>query len=521
MLRYVPKCTISPTGQVVLTSTYAYFTSGASNERLQTITNTVGSSGTSILSQFGYGYDAAGDVTSWTQQSGTNSAVSYQYGYDGAAQLLSAVASISGTQSPIDAYAYLYDAAGNRTSQQINNSVTTSAYNALNQVTSQSGGGMLTISGSLSQPGTVVVGGGKPYVTGTSSYNFSALVPVVTGSNNIQISATNVNSLGVTKTLTLTATNGTAVPHLTYDLNGNLTYDGTFNYGWDSANRLVAIWYGAIGTSGSTTMAYDGMGRRVQIVESSSNGTVTSTKNLIWDGMTICEEKNASDAVTKSYFQEGVQMSGTNYYYTRDHLGSIREVTGTNGVVVAEYSYDPYGLQTETSGTATFDFGFTGQYYHQPSTLVLAPYREYSASLGRWTSRDPIGERGGINLYGYVGNEPVNLIDPMGLAYLDGNSHPTNGPWNNYDTGVALGLTGAIGAAAALDIFGSDIADNLKVDGPAARGGRICQLRWGNTPLVRLDYHPIPGSGGQPVLHLNIGPGQGSNSIHIPIWPLW
>jgi len=344
--------------------------------------------------------------------------VSYQYGYDGAAQLLSAVASISGTQSPIDAYAYLYDAAGNRTSQQINNSVMSSAYNTLNQVTSESGGRMLTISGSLSQPGTVVVGGGQPYVTGTSSYNFSAQVPVVAGSNSIQISATNVNSIGVTKTLTLTATNGTAVPHLTYDLNGNLTYDGTYNYAWDSANRLVAIWYGAVGTSGSTTMAYDGLGRRVQIVESSSNGTVNSTKNLVWDGMTICEEKNASDAVTKAYFREGVQMNGVDYYYTRDHLGSVREVTGTNGVVLAEYSYDPYGLQTETSGTMTFDIGFTGQYYHQPSGLLLAPYRGYSATLGRWISRDPLANaemRQGPNLYAYVLNDPICRVDPLGL----------------------------------------------------------------------------------------------------------
>ena len=413
--------------------------------RLQQIKNLDPSS--SVLSQFTYGYALAGDITSWTQQADNNTPVVYGYGYDGADQLLSAVASISGTQSPIDAYAYLYDAAGNRTSQQINNSVMTSVYNSLNQVTSQSGGGMLTISGSLSQPGTVVVGGGQPYVTGTSTYNFSARVPVVAGSNSIQISATNVNSLGVTKTLTLTATNGTAIPNLTYDLNGNLTYDGTFNYGWDSANRLVAIWYGAIGTSGSTTMAYDGLGRRVQIVESSSNGTVTSTKNLVWDGMTICEEKNASDTVTKSYFKEGVQMSGSNYYYTRDQLGSIREVTGTNGVVVAEYSYDPYGVQTETSGTMAFDFGFAGQYYHQTSGLLLAPYREYSASLGRWISRDPltsgiaflgftpsllkprliIGERSlGANRYNYVSNQPIEEVDPLGLAMI----YP--GPPSNY-----------------------------------------------------------------------------------------
>jgi hypothetical protein len=126
--------------------------------RLETITNEATTSGTSIISEFGYGYDSAGDITSWTQQAGANAPVNYQYGYDGADELLQAIASVSGTQSPIDAYAYLYDPAGNRTTEQINNSVTTSAYNTLNQMSSRTGGGLLTISGSVSQPSVMTIG---------------------------------------------------------------------------------------------------------------------------------------------------------------------------------------------------------------------------------------------------------------------------------------------------------------------------------------------------------------------------
>jgi RHS repeat-associated protein len=337
---------------------------------------------------------------------------------------------------PLDAYAYRYDPAGNRTIEQIQSAVTTSAYNILNQMTGRSGGGLLTITGTLDRPGTVNVSG-TTYLTTGSNNAFAAIAPVVTGSNNIVISATNVNGYGVTKTLGVNVTGGTAIPSLSYDPDGNLVSDSTLTYGWDAANRLTTINY----PSGAhSTFAYDGQGRRVLIIETGSSGGVTSTKNLVWEGMTIAEEKNASGTVTKRYFGQGVQLSGSNYYYARDHLGSIRELTNTNGVIQAEYDYDPYGRQTQLSGTMTADFGFTGLYVHQPSGLDLAPYREYSATLGRWISRDSIGNpylaavgkngtllqrfrwpgapaesRVGPNLYRYVADDPVNRTDHLGL----------------------------------------------------------------------------------------------------------
>ena len=73
-------------------------------------------------------------------------------------------------------------------------------------------------------------------------------------------------------------------------------------------------------------------------------------------------------------------------------------------------------------GTTPTDFNFTGLYRHGKSNLDLATYRAYDPDLGRWLSRDPIGEQGGLNLYRYVRNNTANQIDPLGL--LDYNFAP-------------------------------------------------------------------------------------------------
>jgi RHS repeat-associated protein len=96
-------------------------------------------------------------------------------------------------------------------------------------------------------------------------------------------------------------------------------------------------------------------------------------------------------------------------------LGSIREVLDNSGTVAARYDYDPYGRTTKVSGSIDSDFLYTGHYNHVQSGLALAPFRQYSTELGRWLSRDPIGERGGANLYGYALNDPIRFSDPLGL----------------------------------------------------------------------------------------------------------
>jgi len=109
-------------------------------------------------------------------------------------------------------------------------------------------------------------------------------------------------------------------------------------------------------------------------------------------------------------------MGGVNYFYTRDHLGSIRELTDSTGALRARYDYDPYGRSTKLTGDLDADFGYTGYYNHTTSGLYLTWYRAYDPNLGRWLSRDPIAERGGINLYDYVQNNSILYSDNLGTA---------------------------------------------------------------------------------------------------------
>lgn len=177
-------------------------------------------------------------------------------------------------------------------------------------------------------------------------------------------------------------------------------------------NRLTAV------TSGThrTEFTYNGLSQRVKIVEK-DNGSVTITKQFVWiPGDTQpSEERDGSNAVTKRFYAQGERIGGASYYYTKDHLGSTWEMTDGSGAIHARYGYDPYGRLTKISGDLDSDFTYAGYYNHSPSGLYATLYRLYDPDLGRWISRDPVGERGGPNLYEYVLNDSINLVDLFGL----------------------------------------------------------------------------------------------------------
>jgi RHS repeat-associated protein len=395
-------------------STASTYFDNLGDQRLKEIWNKTGST---TLSKVDYEYNEEGQITKLTQQAGTATPRYYELGYDLADQLIFATQKNQNTNAILKRYAYTYDKAGNRTSEQVDNSVTAATYNTLNQMTAQQDGGPMHFKGTLSKFSSVLI---KNKTSGDSAFapvdsvptnSFEAFVKVTPGiNNNILIRAIDYSGNNNTSTDTVNVAAGHGTTNiLRFDDNGNTdtVTNPSVIYSWDAADRLVKI------IKGTTTIEfiYDGLSRRVA---EKLNGIII--KRWVWCGTELCEERNATGStVTRRFFPQGEQINGTNYYFTRDHLGSVREMTDASGKLITRYDYDPYGRRTRLSGNVNADFGFTGHYLDTLSNLYLAPYRAYDANLGRWLSRDPIGERAGPDLYRYVLNNPSNRYDPTGL----------------------------------------------------------------------------------------------------------
>ncbi len=179
---------------------------------------------------------------------------------------------------------------------------------------------------------------------------------------------------------------------LSFDTNGNLLSDGQRNYSWDAENRLIGITYP--GQSGKqTTFSYDGLSRRTAITSTPVGSGSATTTSYIWCGSSICQARDATDAPTRGYYAEGELVSGTpaqSYYYGFDQIGSTRRVFASTSSAPA-YGYDPYGNPLQSTAPFT-DFNYAGMFYNADSGLYLTQYRAYDPVVGRWLSRDPIGE---------------------------------------------------------------------------------------------------------------------------------
>lgn len=304
--------------------------------------------------------------------------------------------------------------------EQIDDAVVGASYDSLNRLVSRQPSGALRVAGTLSEPATVTVDG-KP-ATVTAADEFSGTVPVSSGTTTFSVSARDASGNVQTDAFEVEIAGSSET--LTYDDNGNLISDGTQTFEWDARNQLVAV---EVGTHRSE-FTYDGRQQRVRIVEIEDSTTESDTY-VIWCGTVICEERDADETtVTRRVFDDGEEIDGASHYFAKDHLGSVTDVTSDSETVLARYTFDPWGRRTLAAGDDVTTVGYTGHWSHS-SGVSLTLYRSYDPDVGRWMSEDPAGLSDGPNRFSYVGNDPINRVDRLGLQW--GWLFPGSDKWKN------------------------------------------------------------------------------------------
>jgi len=130
-----------------------------------------------------------------------------------------------------------------------------------------------------------------------------------------------------------------------------------------------------------------------------------------------CRELQVND-----YFRMTDSVSGTDvpYYALADANKNITDYVDASGNIQGHYEYSPFGKITQSSGTmvSDFDYRFSSEVLDQETGLSYYNYRYYSGELGRWLSRDPVEERGGVNLYAIISNNIIVEWDRYGLSFM-------------------------------------------------------------------------------------------------------
>ncbi len=369
-----------------------------------------------------FAYDLAGRRTQKVLENGTTAT----YSYDVANQLLTLV-HMNPLQAEMARFAYNYDLAGRRTSKAITGSATqaraeTYGYDAIDQVTLSNYGASGSETFAYDPMGnrlrSEALSSGLPASSSTTTYATNAL------NQYTQVSRTDFQS---------------APP--AYDANGNTLSLGDRAFTYDGQSRLTSASVGLLGLSGyhQASFVYDARNRQV------SRTVDGQTTFFIWDNWSLLAEYqvSAGTPVQVARYVHGPRLDElivqqktvqpTPTYFHEDALGSTYLLTDASGAAVERYSYTAYGEVSafNTAGAPVVEpatrFLYTGRDWISELRLNDHRNRFYLPSLGRWPSRDPIAERGGLNLYAYVENMVIHYVDSFGLNLTRENTASAGG----------------------------------------------------------------------------------------------
>jgi len=388
-----------------------------------------------VLDGYGYGYDPLGLRINISRYLGiTTNNVSV--GYDNISQITSwSGQESSGTFRANEHFTYGYDAAHNLAART--NSALAQTFNPdnLNQLSTISRSSSFTLAGATPTIASNITVDGNPATTYGDLTFAKRDVALADGANSFTVVAENIYGVSATNAFTV---NLPATVSFQYDTNGNLISDGTRSFVYDAENQLTNVY---VTNQWMTQFAYDGL-RRKRIERdfawSGSAWAETNETHYIYDGMLVVQERASNNAVNVTYTR-GPDLSGSlqgaggiggllartdpngSTFYHSDGNGNITALMDGNQNIVARYEYDPYGRLIGKWGTMADvnHYRFSSQEFFPNPNIYGYHSRFYDPTLQRWLNRDPFGEAGGLNLYGFVGNNPVGNVDPYGLAVGD------------------------------------------------------------------------------------------------------
>lgn len=420
-------------------------------DRLTAVARTGGGAG--LNGTFAYGYDDAGNITNRTLPDSANST----YGFDDDGRLTT-IASAGATTT------LTYDAAGNLTTTALpsgNGHVETRTHDRAGRLTTVDNSKAGTIlsrhlwtldaagnpTKATTTRGATDVYDGYEYDTRNrlthGCYDLASSAASCTGATNAityaydkvsnRTQEVRAGSVGNTGTIDytydaadqLTSTTKSGVTtNYTYDANGNQATIGGRSFGYNVAGQLMSTASGGI----TTSYSYDGDSKRLS--SSTSGG---ADLRYTWDIVSstglpeLALERDASGNLVRRYLLGPVgalnfTTSGGTFWYQRDPLDTVSDVTDASGAAQWRYEYEPYGQQrvaTNVPGTAPENrLRFNGQYLDLETASYHLRARQYEPTLGRFQGLDPIEPARTTpfdSAYGYVNGRPSVLTDPSGL----------------------------------------------------------------------------------------------------------